>query len=168
MDRCELVNPDGTPVECLRRYEEMLPHQKQQNTLIKQNETIKNQIMSDKNKIKEANNKLIELQAALKKNEKDIDNGLIKKAKLNAAYENEEEQHAAIIATINAVVSGEAIEVDEEVIEAATKKALIEHDCEHDWKTCECALKYLKALNKNKNFKFIIMFNYKNTIPKNF
>jgi hypothetical protein len=54
-------NKNHTPVECLRRYVEMLPHQNQQNKLLKENETIKKQIKSNENKIKETNKKLIEL-----------------------------------------------------------------------------------------------------------
>jgi hypothetical protein len=49
---------------------------------------------------------------------------------------------------INSVAVGdldEAIEVDDDVVEVdevVAKKALIEHDCDKDWKTCECGLKY--------------------------
>jgi hypothetical protein len=55
---------------------------------------------------------------------------------------NEElqEQHAAYIAAINNVASDEVGEVAE--IEFTAKKALKKHDCNADWKTCECTYKY--------------------------
>jgi len=122
------VTDDGNRYDCLEEYIGLVQAKRIHDAAIKRRNDLMEQLVTAESN---AVNSYLEIES--------IQSMQIERIQRDR-QEQWQEEHEAIIATINHVVTGEAGEVA--VIGFTAQKALIEHDCDKDWKTCECALKY--------------------------